>query len=111
MRKASATSSGVARGTLPTRRLSQGKRTSRRALVSTFLPAMRSISCRTSLRIIVSMSVLSGDEVEDEVEGVEVAPMARGAVGRELAIAQQRHLLLGDAAVAAQRLGQAREIV
>ena len=32
-------------------------------------------------------------------------------VGRELAIADQRHLLLGDAAMAAQRLGQAREVV
>src|SRR5262249_59353075 len=96
MRKASATRSGVALGTLPTRRLSHGKRTSRRALVSTFLPAMRSISCRASLRIIVSMSVPLGDEVEGEGEGVEVAPPPRGVGIRELAIADQRHLLLGN---------------
>src|SRR4029453_16881594 len=111
MRKASATSSGVARGTLPTRRLSHGKRTSRRALVSTFLPAIRSISCRTSLRIMVSMAAPSGDQVESEVEGVEVAPAPSGPSGRELAVAQQRHLLLGYPAMAAQRLAQAGKVV
>src|SRR5262245_60659222 len=102
MRKASATSSGVARGTLPTSRLSHGKRTSRRVLVSTFLPAIRSISWRTSPRIIVSMPSSSGDEVEREVEGVEVPPMAGRGIDRKLAVADQRHLLLGDATVAAQ---------
>src|SRR6266567_3562408 len=69
------------------------------------------ISCRTSPRSIVSMGVLSGDEVEGEVEGVEVAPLARRYIGDEFAVAEQRHLLLGDAAVAAQRFGEAREIV
>src|SRR5262245_603874 len=101
MAKASATSPGVARGTVPTSRLSHGKRTSRRLAVSTFLPAMRSCSCRTSPRIIVSMS---GHQVQGEIEGVEVAPMAAVGRLRELAVADQRHMLLGDAAVAAQRL-------
>src|SRR5690348_15131991 len=108
MAKASATSAGVARGTVPTSRLSQGKRTSRRRAVSTFLPAMRSCSCRTSLRTIVSMS---GHQIESEVEGVEVAPVPAVCRLGELAIADQRHVLLGDAAMAAQRLGQAGQVV
>src|SRR3954453_4381292 len=53
---------------------------------------------------------MSGDQVEGEIEGVEVAP---GTVdrGRELAVADQRHPLLGDAAMAAQRLGQSGQVM
>ena len=52
-----------------------------------------------------------GDEVEGEIEGVEVAPMAAVGRRREPAIADQRHVLLGDAAMAAQRFRQAGKIV
>ena len=41
--------------------------------------------------------------VQREVEGVEVAPAPLGSMSRQLAVDDQRHALLGDAAVRAQR--------
>jgi len=53
---------------------------------------MRSISCRTSERIMVSMGISPDDEVEGEIEGVEIPPVTRRGIGGQLAVAEQRHL-------------------
>ena len=49
--------------------------------------------------------------VEREVEGVEVAPATQRVDVAELAIDDQRHALLGDAAVRAQRGIEPREVM
>ena len=59
---------------------------------------------------LIMFMVRSLEVVECQVEGVEIAPATLGQVGR-LAIGDERHALLGDAAVRAQRRIEAGEVV
>jgi hypothetical protein len=77
--------------------------------VETSLPAMRIASLRAGSFGMIGM-VQASTQVERDVEGIEGAQaMARG--DRELPVRDHRHALLGEAAMAAQRLGEAREIM
>src|SRR5215468_10215571 len=114
MSKASCTCARVARGTVPTTALLYGFTTSIWPLPSTLRPAMRKRSCRIGL----TGGVAEADAlarmghhqilyvVQRHVENVEVAQVrVHRQIG--LAIDDQRHFLLGDAAMRAQRLLQA----
>mmetsp|Transcript_5274 Transcript_5274/g.19787 ORF Transcript_5274/g.19787 Transcript_5274/m.19787 type:complete len:465 (+) Transcript_5274:979-2373(+) len=49
--------------------------------------------------------------VEQQLEGIEIAQPAPGGLGGDAAVEQQRHLLLGQAAMRAQRHVQRAEVV
>src|SRR5450755_4973003 len=106
MAKARRTSSTLAFGTLPMRLPVYGLQTSivRSPLRSppTFSPAMRISSC---------MNIESVDMIQDEVEGVEVAPSAIRVDAGKAPVDDQRHPLLGSASVRAQRHLERREVV
>src|SRR6478672_2944513 len=126
------TSSTVAFGTLPMRFFVYGLKTSiaRSPLrpAPTLSPAIRIASCRYEMTAPTLPSVAaprggvpppsggragaaSRDMVEGEIEGIEVAPAPFRVDVAELAVDDQRHALLGDAAVRAQRRVEAGEVV
>src|SRR5690606_2025515 len=126
MSKARRTSSTVARGTVPTTSRVYGFSTSITRSRRTRSPPMRSASSRKAtlrpLRApgVVGVALMSGprsggagarrEMVEGDVEDIEVAQPAGRQVGRR-PVEKQRHHLLGDAAVGAQRRVQPGEVV
>src|SRR5512135_132942 len=105
----------LAFGTVPTSPPVQGLRTSSLRGLSTRSPAMRMVSCRGAAASDGRASFIavvggSGEMVEGEVEGVEIAPAPGGQVRRR-PVGDQRHLLLGGTAVRAQRRVEAGEVM
>src|SRR5256885_17193617 len=73
----------------------------------------RRLSRRTPSSYLISgvRPGLSSGMVQHPVEGIEVAPAPVGVEVLDAAIHHQRHRLLGEAAVRAQRRIEAREVV
>src|SRR5690349_16276783 len=117
-------SSTLARGTVPTTSPVNGLCTSSVRALPTRSPAMRmdsvsglragarwaAVSIARTSGVALAKGFSSGEMVEAEVERVEVAPAALWQVGRR-PVRDQRHALLGDAAMRAQRRVEARQVV
>src|SRR6185295_3760741 len=105
-------------GTVPTIWPVYGLRTSRVRSPPTSTPAMRILArstapCRTSRNSVIMFIALhrSLQVIEREVERVEVAPAASRRQSGGDPVGDERHLLLGYAAVRTQRRVESRQIV
>src|SRR5580692_10329265 len=107
------TSAMAARATVPTSACVYGLNTSPARGVLTFSPAMRRLSRRTAVAVAPGVSCMasSGGTIEYPVEGVEVAPAPLVVEVGDATVHDERHRLLGDAAVRAQWRIEARQIM
>src|ERR1019366_5312644 len=105
-------------GTVPTTAPVYGFMTSITLSPPAGMPAMRIFSCSTRpvrtwprSAIMFMAALLSLEMIECQVEGVEVAPTTAQRQRKGRAIGDQRHSLLGDAAVGTQRHVQPGKVV